>query len=259
MRLSLFALLDSWLAPAPLPDKVSWLGAVPYAHRGLHLAGVPENSLSAFRGAMARGMGIECDVQLTQDGQAVVFHDFDLDRLTAEHGPVAARTAEALSVIPLAGSADHIPTLPAMLAEVAGRVPILIEIKSRRGDFAPFARLCRAVADALGDYQGPHAIMSFDPRVVHWFARHRSETLRGLVMTEEHDRGLSGFIRRHLFLWRARPDFLAYDIRDLPSGFAARQRRRGLPVLTWTVRNADHRQRAAAHADAPIAESQGVA
>jgi len=258
MRLSPFALLDRWLAPAPAPDRVSWLGSAEYAHRGLHRDLVPENGLSAFRGAMARGMGIECDVQLTQDGQAVVFHDFDLDRLTAERGPVAARRAEALSAIPLLGSADHIPTLPVMLAEVAGRVPILIEIKTRRGNFAPFARLCQAVAEALHGYAGPHAIMSFDPRVVHWFARHWRETMRGLVMTEEHDRGLSGFIRRHLFLWRARPDFLAYDVRDLPSAFAAAQRRRGLPVLTWTVRSAELRQRAALHADAPIAEGAGV-
>ncbi|MGE8142563.1 glycerophosphodiester phosphodiesterase family protein [Novosphingobium sp. NPDC080210] len=258
MRLSPFALLDRWLAPAPGPGKADWLGGAEYAHRGLHLDGVPENSLSAFRGAMARGMGIECDVQLTRDGQAVVFHDFDLDRLTAERGPVAARTAESLFAIALAGTADHIPTLPQLLAEVAGRVPILIEIKSRRGDFAPFARLCQAVADALEGYAGPHAIMSFDPRVVHWFARHRRETVRGLVMTEEHDRGLSGLIRRHLFLWRARPHFMAYDIRDLPSAFAAAQRQRGLPVLTWTVRSAELRQRAALHADAPIAEGAGV-
>lgn len=259
MRLSPFALLDRWLAPAPGPGKADWLSGTEYAHRGLHGAGVPENSLAAFRGAMARGMGIECDVQLSSDGRAMVFHDFDLDRLTTERGPVLARTAEALSGIALAGTANVIPTLPQMLAEVASRVPILIEIKSRRGDFAPIARLCQAVADALEGYAGPHAIMSFDPRVVHWFARHQPTTLRGLVMTEEHDRGLSGAVRRHLFLWRARPHFMAYDVRDLPSAFAGTQRARGLPVLTWTVRSGELRERAALHADAPIAEGDGVA
>lgn len=259
MRLSLFALLDRWLAPAPQAERVSWLSKAVYAHRGLHLGGVPENSMSAFRGAIARGMGIECDVQLTADGRAMVFHDFELDRLTGERGPVAARTAAELSVLRLMGSEEQIPTLRQMLDLVAGRAPILIEIKSRRGSFAPSEKLCRAVAYDLQGYDGPHAIMSFDPRVVRWFADNAPHCLRGLVMTEEHDRGLTGMIRRHLFLWRARPQFMAYDVRDLPSAFAAAQKARGLPLLTWTVRSAQLRERAALHADAPIAEGGGVA
>jgi hypothetical protein len=100
--------------------------------------------------------------------------------------------------------------------------------------------------------------MSFDPRVVGWFARNSPQTVRGLVVTEEGAKALAGRLRRHLWLWKARPDFLAYDVRDLPSRFAAAQRRRGLPVLTWTVRSAEHRERADAHADAPIAEGAGV-
>ena len=258
MRLSLFALLDRWLAPAPKPELVGWLGNWAYAHRGLHLAGVPENSLAAFRAAMARGMGIECDVQLSSDARAMVFHDFDLDRLTAESGAVALRTAEELAGIGLTGADEQIPTLRQMLDLVAGKAPLLIEIKSRRGSFAPSEQLCRAVAQDLQGYEGPHAIMSFDPRVVRWFADHAPDCTRGLVMTEEHDRGLVGSLRRHLFLWRARPQFMAYDVRDLPSAFAASQRARGLPVLTWTVRSPELRERAALHADAPIAEGDGV-
>ena len=88
---------------------------------------------------------------------------------------------------------------------------------------------------------------------------HSALTVRGLVVTEEHGKTLPGMIKRRLSLWHARPDFLAYDIRDLPSRFAAAQRRRGLPVLTWTVRSAEHRARAAQYADAPIAEGAGVA
>lgn len=259
MRLSPFALLDRWLAPAPGPDQAGWLKQGAYAHRGLHRAGTPENSLAAFRGAMARGMGIECDVQLSNDGRAMVFHDFELERLTGEPGPVAARTADALSRIRLTGSDERIPTLRQMLGLVGGGVPLLIEIKSRRGSFAASARLCRAVADDLAGYAGPHAVMSFDPRVVRWFAAHAPDCVRGLVMTEEHDRGLFGLLRRHLFLWRARPHFLAYDVRDLPSAFAASQRARGVPVLTWTVRSGELRARAALHADAPIAEGDGAA
>lgn len=259
MRLLLFALIDKWRAPAPRPEKVSWLGRHAYAHRGLHLPGVPENSLSAFRAAIERNMGIECDVQRSRDGQAMVFHDFELERLTAETGPIGERSADDLARIELAGSHDRIPTLRRMLDEVAGRVPILIEIKSKRGSFGRTGALCQAVRRVLEGYTGPHAVMSFDPRVVRWFADRSPLTVRGLVVTEEDDKALPGMIRRHLSLWKARPDFLAYDIRDLPSRFAAAQRKRGLPVLTWTVRSAEHRERADEHADAPIAEGVGVA
>jgi glycerophosphoryl diester phosphodiesterase len=135
-------------------------------------------------------------------------------------------------------------------------VPILIEVKTRAE--RPVAALCLAVRRVLEGYQGPHAVMGFDPRVARWFAVHSPMTVRGLVVTEENDKALAGRLRRHLALWHARPDFLAYDIRDLPSRFAASQRARGLPVLTWTVRTAEHRERAEIHADAAIAEGPGT-
>lgn len=250
-------LIDRWLALAPDPARVAWLGRHEYAHRGLHGEGVPENSLRAFSLAIERGMGIECDIQRSSDGQAMVFHDWELDRMTAERGPVAARPAAALAQIALAGGGEErIPSLHDMLGLVSGRVPILIEIKSKRG--YNVAASCLAVRRMLEGYRGPHAVMSFDPRVGQWFARHSPRTPRGLVMTEEDDRGLTGRARRHLWLWTARPDFLAYDLRDLPSRFAAAQQARGLPLLTWTVRSPELRARAAEHADAPIAEGAGV-
>ena len=256
MRLSLLGPIDRWLAPAPPSGRVDWIRGARFAHRGLHGGGLGENSPGAFAAALARGMGIECDVQKTADGQAMVFHDFELDRLTAETGPVAARSAEQLGQITLREGGDPIPTLRKLLDQVAGQVPLLIEIKTRKE--RPVAQVCLAVRRVLEGYIGPHAVMSFDPRVVRWFASHAPDCRRGLVMTEEHDRGFLGMLRRHLFLWQARPQFLAYDIRDLPSGFAAAQRARGLPLLTWTVRSRDLQARAALHADAPIAEGDGV-
>lgn len=259
MPLSPFAPIDRWRVPAPDPTRVAWLGQWVFAHRGLHGPGVPENSPTAFAQAIARGLGIECDIQRSRDGQAMVFHDATLDRLTAETGPVAARSAAELGQIALAGSSETIPTLRQLLDQVAGRVPLLIEIKSPRDDHRRISALSLAVRRVLEGYLGPHAIMSFDPRVVRWFADHSPLTLRGLVVTEEDDKALPGMVRRRLALWHARPQFLAYDIRDLPSRFAAAQRARGLPVITWTVRSAEHRERAAAHADAPIAEGVGIA
>jgi glycerophosphoryl diester phosphodiesterase len=245
------------LAPAPDPARVAWMAGREYAHRGLHSGAVVENSLSAFAGAIARGMGIECDVQVSGDGQAMVFHDWDLDRLTGESGPVAERSAADLGQVMLGGDRDRLPSLREALGMVRGRVPLLIELKARRE--RRVAPLCLAVRRELEGYRGPCAVMSFDPRVGAWFRSHAPSVVRGLVVTEEGARTLSGSIRRHFALWHARPDFLAYDVRDLPSRFAAAQRRRGLPLLTWTVRNPAQRRLAQQHADAPIVEAEGVA
>lgn len=252
----LFALLDSWLSRAPDPTRIGWLRDWRYAHRGLHGAGVPENSPTAFAAALVRGMGIECDVQRSQDDVAMVFHDATLDRLTSETGLVGQRTAAELGRIRLAGSEDCIPALRQLLDQVKGAVPLLIEIKSNRDSRS--SALCLPVRRALEGYLGPHAIMSFDPRVVRWFADHSPLTVRGLVVTEENGKTIAGWLRRRLSFWHARPQFLAYDIRDLPSRFPAAQRRRGFPLLTWTVRSAELAERAGIEADAPIAEAAGI-
>jgi glycerophosphoryl diester phosphodiesterase len=232
------------------------MGEWTYAHRGLHSGAVPENSASGFAAAIAAGLGIECDVQRSQDGRGVVFHDWELGRLTGDAGPVAARSAADIEKIALSGNGDYIQTLEHFLDQVAGQVPVLIEIKSRND--RRVRPLCLAVHRALEGYRGHHAVMSFDPRVSRWFARHSPTTARGLVVTEENAKSLIGRWRRHSALWIAKPDFLAYDIRDLPSAFAASQRRRGLPVLSWTVRSEVHRERVSRHADAAIAEGEGI-
>ena len=249
--------LDGWLAPAPHPARIAWLKGHDYAHRGLHGSDAAENSLSAFAAAISARMGIECDVQQTADGRAVVFHDWELDRLTGQSGPVVRHTAAALAQVALGAGHDRIPTLRDLLGMVRGRAPLLIELKTRRD--RRVSALCLAVRRDLEGYAGPVAVMGFDPRVAAWFRRQAPHVVRGLVVSEEGRRTLSGSLRRHMALWQARPDFLAYDVRDLPSAFAAAQRRRGLPLLTWTVRSVALRQRAALHADAPIVEGEGVA
>ena len=248
--------LDGWLAPPPDPARVGWLRDWTYAHRGLHGTGRIENSASAFAAAVEAGLGVECDVQQSADGQAMVFHDWKLERLTGDAGLVRERTAEALRRTRLTGSEDIVGTLPDLLAQVAGRAPLLIELKSRRQ--VPYAPLCRAVRAALDGYAGDAAVMSFDPRVVRWFARRAPGLVRGLVMSEERDRYWRASFRRHAWMWHARPHFLAYDVRDLPSRFAARQRERGLPLLTWTVSDETKLATARIHADAPIAERAGL-
>lgn len=252
-----FALLDRWLSPAPDPRKVAWIGEQDYAHRGLHGTKadgtiVPENSLAAFAGAMELGHGVELDVQRSGDGQPIVFHDGMLDRLTDESGPVQRRSAAQLGQIRLGASNEMIPTLRDVLSRIDGKVPVLIEIKSDRR--TRIDALCLGVRRVLEGYVGSHAVMSFDPRVSRWYRRHSPYTVRGLIVSEGDDRALPGKLRRRLSLWHAKPDFMAYDVRDLPSRLAAAQRRRGLPIATWTVRDAEQEARAGAHADAAIFE-----
>ncbi len=256
MRSLPLRLIDRWLAPAPDEARVGWLSRWTYAHRGLHGAGLPENSLGAAQAAINAGLGIECDIQRSLDDQPMVFHDWDLDRLTGVSGLVEERTAQQLGQLPYRNSEEYPATLSQFLDLVRGRSPLLIEIKSKRGYDVEWS--CLSVRRLLETYDGPHAVMSFDPRVGRWFARNSPQTVRGLVMTQENDRGLAGVLRRHLWLWIARPDFLAYDIRDLPSPFASAQQDRGIPLLSWTVRSEALRNKASQYADAPIAEGEGI-
>jgi glycerophosphoryl diester phosphodiesterase len=249
--------IDTLFAPVPDSRVAEWLSQHVYAHRGLHGAGMPENSPAAFRGAVERVLGIECDVRLTRDGRAIVFHDATLDRLTNREGIVDQMNLDELTTISFSEDGETLPSLSDVLGLIAGKVPLLVEVKVDRGQSA--ATLCRAVERDLDGYAGKVAVMSFDPRVGAWFARHAPEIVRGLVATEKGRSGILESARRHLALWYARPQFLAYDVRDLPSSFAASQRGRGLPLLTWTVSSPELRERAKTHADAPIAEGQGLA
>lgn len=222
----------------------------------MHGGGRPENSRAAFAAAIAAGHGIECDVRKSRDGRAVVFHDAQLERLTGLTGAIDALDVAEITAISFLGSDEHIPTLRDLLDQVAGQVPLLIEVKTDPA--RSVAALCLAVRRDLEGYGGPCAVMSFDPRVGRWFARVVPHILRGLVITEENARTLGREVRRHRMLWQARPHFLAYDVRDLPSRFARQQRDRGLPIATWTVGTAALRARALAHADALIAEHEGL-
>jgi glycerophosphoryl diester phosphodiesterase len=236
---------------APRAD-LQRLGALPFAHRGLHGPGRVENSRAAFAAAIAAGHGIELDVQASRDGEALVFHDHVLDRLTGAEGDVAARSAAELGAIRLTGTDEAIPALREILQLIGGAVPLLIEVKAPD---RKVARLCLAIFRALEGYRGPVGVMSFNPEVPRWFAAHAPRVLRGLVVTESGRRGLRGRIERALAFWRSGARFLACDVRDLPSRFARARRKRGIPVYTWTVRSEAHRARAALHADQIIYEA----
>ena len=239
-----------------------WMTARPIAHRGLHDAtrGVIENSRSAACAAVAGDFGIECDVQLTADGEAVVFHDFALDRLTMASGRVDAHSAAALGTVAMRGSDDRILALPAFLDVIAGKVPLVLEIKSRLdGDM----RLARRVADVVKASPFPIVLKSFDPRIVTALKTLTPDHARGIVAMNDYsypDYQTCSATEKHamanlLHFGESQPDFVSWRVRDLPSAAPFLCRRAlGLPLMTWTVRNAEDRALSAAHADQMVFE-----
>lgn len=253
---SLLSAIDRFFAPPPDPARTGWLGQWTYTHRGLHRPGIPENSLAAFAGAVAAGLGVECDIQRSRDGHAMLVHDWELERLTGIKGRLADYSSDELARIAFLEPGHYIARFDDLLDVVEGKVPILVEIKSRpRYDIEAS---CIAVRDALAEYRGLHAVMSFDPRVARWFRRNSPATVRGLVMREDAKGHTQSAWQRHLALWAARPDFIAYHIEALPNRFVADLRDYGMPVLTWTVDSPDKLTLAHLHADAPIAEGAGL-
>ena len=220
----------------------------PIAHRGYHdrTQGRMENSAAAFRAAIAAGYGIEMDLQLSSDGQAMVFHDDDLDRLTSQTGPLNRQTAKTLTSIQLRGSTDTIPTLPQILALVAGRVPLLIEIKDQTGSLSETdGRLEAAAAAALQGYQGPVAIMSFNPHSVTHMARFAPDLPRGLTTSGECVDWQPDLAADTCARLLGIPDyeatsssFISHSARHLSSPRIADLKSQGAAILCWTIRSA---------------------
>jgi glycerophosphoryl diester phosphodiesterase len=213
----------------------------PIAHRGLWSPeGPPENSLGAFQAACAAGYGIELDVQLSADGEAMVFHDAMLQRMTGREGRLADHSAADLRTMRLAGADEYIPTLAEALTAVGRRAMVHIEIKIPYGEVGP---LERRVHDVLIDHNGPTCVIGFNPYSHAWFADHHPKILRGLdsySYTGSDARHLAPDVRKryarldHVSI--AKPHFLALSLDMLPNGKAATYRAAGLPVVAWTVR-----------------------
>jgi len=245
----------------------AWLTARPIAHRGLHArdTGIVENTLSAAQAAIERGYSIECDVQLSADGEAVVFHDSTVERLTASRGSIAKKTVAGLALLALKGTDDRIATFPAFVATIAGRVPLIVEIKSRYdGDW----RLAERCAGVIAEYQGPVALKSFDPQVSAHL-RDNADRLGsnryplGIVAQARYGdkewQRLPQAFRENLAAFlhypQTRPDFLSWQVDDLPHAVPFLLRSQlDTPVITWTVRREEQRALAAKWADQIVFE-----
>ena len=239
-----------------LPD--SFL-ARPIAHRALHdvTQGRPENSRDAIRAAIEAGYGIEIDLQLSSDDQPMVFHDYALQRLTPETGAVRQRSAADLSTIPLLGGDETIPSFAEVLDLVAGRVPLLVEIKDQDGQMGPdIGPLEQATADALAGYDGDVALMSFNPHSMAEMARLCPDLPRGLTTCgypPEDWPTLKPETRDHL---RRIPDFdrvgacfVSHNHHHLNAPAIQRLHGDGVPILCWTIRTPEDEAQARKVAD----------
>jgi glycerophosphoryl diester phosphodiesterase len=238
------------------------LTARPVAHRGLHdrARGVIENMPGAVTAAISGNFAVEVDIQLTADGEAMVHHDDELGRLTDGKGALLKLTAAELKQVTFKDTPERMMTLGDLCALTAGRVPLVIEIKSH---FDGDRKLVKRMAEVLAAYRGPVVGMSFDPDQVIALRELAPRLPRGIV-AERHYTGedwpeASPAQRRdmtHLrHFFRTRPHFVAYWVNELPAAAPwIAHHIFGLPLLTWTVRTAEQRERAARYADQMIFE-----
>jgi glycerophosphoryl diester phosphodiesterase len=237
---------------------LDWLIARPLAHRGLHddQNGIIENTPSAFAAAIAARYGIECDLQISGDGEAMVYHDDTLGRLTETSGRLDAMTAAELKRVTFRATRDRMMTLGELCDFVAGGVALLIELKSpRAGD----RRLATRAAKVLSGYAGQAAVMSFEPAQIVELGRIAPRLPRGMAVRKHAwsdafaAPGRSMAALAHVLT--ARPQFVAYLVSNLPALLPALTRSVfGLPLPAWTVRSADDREKAARYADQMIFE-----
>jgi glycerophosphoryl diester phosphodiesterase len=242
--------------------RAEWIAARPVAHRGLHDAGrgVMENTASAFAAALTGGFAMECDVQITSDGEAMVFHDDTLDRLMDGTGRLDAHTRAELQAVAMKHGRDHMITLGELCDLIGGRSPIIVEIKAAWSDDR---RLEARVAQILTAYRGPVAVMSFDPGSMQAMRSLAPSLPRGVTQESVYDdpewdrlgRWRKFSLARLLHLPQSRPDFLAWYVKDLHYRTPRFARQvLGLPMLTWTVRTPADQARAGLHADQMIFE-----
>ena len=223
------------------PSQRAALGGRSYAHRGLfdHEAGIPENSLAAFRAAVQAGYGCEVDVQFTKDRQLIAFHDSDYRRACGTDQKVWALNYDEVREYTLFGTGEKIPLFSEVLALVSGRQPLIVEIKTHGGDVAWYQAQCRETLRLLREYDGVYGIQSFHPLAVRWFQKNARDVPRGLLITgRKHGPHAFGkWLASKLFISCVfcRPGFVATD--QEARGWALRLvRALGAMSFAWTIK-----------------------
>lgn len=220
--------------------NLEWIKTGLIAHRGLHTKdhAVPENSALAFRLAIEKGYGIECDVNLMKDGTIVVFHDKDLKRLCDKDGLLMELNYEDIKNLTLLDSQEKILRLEEFLTLVDGKVPLLIELKMHGQN----DRMCELFMKIMDTYHGVWAMQTFHPFTVKWFHDHRPDVIRGIISEYFRDddslkKITKWLLKRMFFRFLNKPDFINYGIKDMPNRFLNRAMKRGTIVIAYASRS----------------------
>lgn len=238
-------------------DKISWIKEIPIAHRGLHTKDIPENSLSAFENAVKNNYAIELDVQFTKDKEVVVFHDANLKRMTNDSRNIEYVNYDELKNLRLGNTNERIPTLEEVLELVDNKVAILIEIK----DCNDYIELSEKTYKILKGYKGNYAIQSFNPFILDWYKNNASEVIRGQLsgsFTEgsESLNVFDKFVLKNLLLnFKSKPNYIAYELEALPKSKLEDLRKKGVPIVIWTVKNKEEMEKSYKYSDNIIFEN----
>lgn len=224
---------------SPQMRDLNWLVARPITHRGLHSGTAIENCEAAFSAALINNYAIECDLQLTADGEAIVFHDDNVDRVLHAEGAVKSFSTKQLKKLKFKNGTDRIQTLAELLEQVAGAQTLVIELKSHWDNDQT---LTHRALDVLQNYGGPHALMSFDPTIVACIAEQSPTTVRGITADRVTDPSYNQLsIERRLemrsfsHLAKTRPHFVSFDFKALPFGPVSEIREAGHPIISWAI------------------------
>lgn len=242
---------------SPENRTLDWLLATPVAHRGFHnaSAGIAENSLSAFQAACEHGLPIEFDIRFSRDEIPMVFHDVDLARMTNQTELVSDLDAISLQETQLKNSSDTIPSLTRVLEVVAGRVPLIIEVKPTSLNRAKSIKILQSI---LVGYTGKFCIQSFDPFILIEFAKTSPHIIRGQLGMRNPPAHMSvyrKFMLRHMLLNPiSKPDYIGYDIRDIETLPIQKYKKKSIPLLAWTIKNESDIEKARLYADNVIFE-----
>ena len=232
-------------------DKISWIKETPIAHRGVHTKDIPENSLSAFENALKNNYAIELDVQFTKDKEVVVFHDENLKRMTNDTRNIEDVNYEELKNLRLGNTNEIIPTLEEVLELVDSKVAILIEIK----DCKDYIELSEKTYEILKGYEGNYAIQSFNPFILEWYKNNASEVIRGQLSGTftEGSESLNSFekfaLKNMLLNFKSKPNYIGYDLEGIPKSKLESLRKKGVPIIVWTVKNKEDMEKAYKYSD----------